>query len=503
MFSLSNYYSKFFIHSSVDNLLIIEICTKLNFTIAILMIVISGLCMFNSFIKSEETSSSLLSLILPFSFFFSFFIQIYIIYLFLLSQPVNWGNSVTHTCVLYNIWYTPFYSNLTIDLFGSVLIFLAYLIGFFSMLNFYDRAYWYNFRHTLLFNVFIIVVFVLVSCDDIYTFFIFYELLLLPSFILVYYSSPNKKGIQASFYFLVWTQLGSLLVYLAINQIVTITGSSSVVDIKSYSFNSYDLNFIKWLLFLGFGFKIPIWPFHYWLTKTHVEATGSFSMYLSGFLVKTALFGFYKFSLILNFPSMNIFFIGIALIGVIDASFKMWTQVDLKKLVAYCTIQEMNLIVLCFVFGYSPIVIIGILFCIMHAILSSLMFFLVDCIQRRYQSRHTAEVIGIIHTTPNLGLSIIAMVLLYLAVPGTLKFSCEFMLFCYLADISYPLAFILILSASSIAPISFARIWYGSVFGLPSKQYQLNNDLSHKELSIIYICILLLVFLSAFSYNFF
>ena len=139
----------------------------------------------------------------------------------------------------------PFYSNLTIDLFGSVLIFLAYLIGFFSMLNFYDRAYWYNFRHTLLFNVFIIVVFVLVSCDDIYTFFIFYELLLLPSFILVYYSSPNKKGIQASFYFLVWTQLGSLLVYLAINQIVTISGSSSVVDIKNYSFNSYDLNFIK------------------------------------------------------------------------------------------------------------------------------------------------------------------------------------------------------------------------------------------------------------------
>jgi NADH:ubiquinone oxidoreductase subunit 4 (subunit M) len=118
----------------------------------------------------------------------------------------------------------------------------------------------------------------------------------------------------------------------------------------------------------------------------------------------------------------------------------------------------MNLIVICFLYGFTNVAFIGILFCIMHAILSSLMFFLVDCIQRRYQSRQTVEVVGIIHTTPNLGLSLIAMVLLFLAVPGTLKFSCEFMLFCFMTDVSYPLSFILIIAASSIAPISFVRV---------------------------------------------
>ena len=334
-------------------------------------------------------------------------------------------------------------------------------------------------------------------------FFILYELLLLPSLVLVYYNSPNKKGIQAALYFLIWTQLGSLLVFLAITRISTASGLTMIHQLRAITFSESDIIYIKLLLFFGFGFKIPIWPFHYWLTKTHVEAPGSFSMYLSGFLVKTALFGLYKLFLVLNFPTNNIFLLVIASIGVVDASLKMWAQIDLKKLVAFCTIQEMNLIVMCFLFGYSSIVSVGILFCFMHALLSTLMFFLVDCIQRRFQSRQTAEVIGIIHITPNLGLASIAMVLMYLAIPGTLKFSCEFMLFCYLADTSFFIFFIILISASTIAPIAFAKLWYGCIFGTPTHNMQTNNDLTHKELVIILICLILLILLSALSYSFF
>ena len=61
-------------------------------------------------------------------------------------------------------------------------------------------------------------------------------------------------------------------------------------------------------MFLGFGFKVPIWPFHYWLTKTHVEAPSGFSMYLSGFLVKTALYGFYKVVNLLGLELNSILF---------------------------------------------------------------------------------------------------------------------------------------------------------------------------------------------------
>jgi formate hydrogenlyase subunit 3/multisubunit Na+/H+ antiporter MnhD subunit len=67
-------------------------------------------------------------------------------------------------------------------------------------------------------------------------------------------------------------------------------------------------------------------------------------MYLSGFLVKTALYGFYKYTSIIGTGLNTTLFITITGVGAIDASIKMFSQVDLKKLVAFCTVQEMNLI---------------------------------------------------------------------------------------------------------------------------------------------------------------
>jgi formate hydrogenlyase subunit 3/multisubunit Na+/H+ antiporter MnhD subunit len=60
------------------------------------------------------------------------------------------------------------------------------------------------------------------------------------------------------------------------------------------------------------------------------------------------LYGFYKLTNSLGGNFDTTIFIVIAMLGVIDASLKMWGQTDLKKLVAYGTIQEMNLIYLVF-----------------------------------------------------------------------------------------------------------------------------------------------------------
>jgi hypothetical protein len=35
-------------------------------------------------------------------------------------------------------------------------------------------------------------------------------------------------------------------------------GSSSAADVRRYAFSEHDITFFKWLLFFGFGFKIPI-----------------------------------------------------------------------------------------------------------------------------------------------------------------------------------------------------------------------------------------------------
>jgi len=49
------------------------------------------------------------------------------------------------------------------------------------------------------------------------------------------------------------------------------------------------------LFFLvGFGVKIPTWPFISWLLKAHVEASVEFSILLSGFIVKLGILGLWR-----------------------------------------------------------------------------------------------------------------------------------------------------------------------------------------------------------------
>jgi NADH-quinone oxidoreductase subunit M len=112
----------------------------------------------------------------------------------------------------------------------------------------------------------------------------------------------------------------------------------------------------------------------------------------------------------------------------------MWGQNDLKKLVAYCTIQEMNLILLMLLWGDSTTVVCGIVFSAAHAFLSGLMFYLVDCIYRRYNSRSTYEVSGILSTSPILGTAILLMCFFFAGLPGTIKFSCELYIFTLLLE---------------------------------------------------------------------
>lgn len=180
-------------------------------------------------------------------------------------------------------------------------------------------------------------------------------------------------------------------------------------------------------------------------------------MYLSGFLVKTALYGFFKYTTILGLGINTTIFIVIAAVGVVDASIKMFSQVDLKKLVAFCTIQEMNLIYLMLCWGDSTGVITAILFTVTHGFLSALMFYVVDCVQRRYNSRSSLEVVGIIHTTPNLGIVIFLMCVLYSGIPGTMKFVCEFYLFGQLLGVSLIFTFLMLIFANFIGIVGFCK----------------------------------------------
>jgi len=390
------------------------------------------------------------------------------------------------------------------DFFGFILLFLAYIVGIISFLTLDSRFYWKNVKFLFSINFFTIIVYLYVSTSNIFFFFFFYELLLLPSVLVVYYVSSSRRAIQACLYFIIWTQIGSFLVLCAISYIVSTSGLFYFYELNKYVFTQTEVFYLYTILFLGFGFKVPIWPFHYWLTKTHVEAPSGFSIYLSGFLVKSALYGFYKITSIFGVEIDTTFFLVICFLGVIDASMKMWGQTDLKKLVAYGTIQEMNLIYLTFMFGDSFAICAGMLFTVTHAFLSALMFFIVDCIYRRFHTRSVVEVSGILHLTPNLGVAILVMCIFFAGLPGTIKFISEFYIFSGLLSVSIFSCVLLMFLANVFGLIGFSKNWYNSVFGMNTKiSSVLPLDLTFKEIYIINYCFFFLFFFSFFPSFFF
>lgn len=388
---------------------------------------------------------------------------------------------------------------ISIDFFGLVLIFLAFVVGFISLLVLDIRIQTKYNNYYLSFFLFMLIVHCFVSCTNFLLCFLFYEFLLLPSFFFVYFLSTYRRSIIASLYFVVWTQIGSLIVFSGVIYMYIVTNTLSFNELYVYIFTSSEKTCLYLIFFIGFGIKIPIWPFHYWLTKTHVEAPSGFSIYLSGFLVKSALYGFYKFTFMLSYGVLTYLYIAIIIFGIIDASLKMWGQTDLKKLVAYATVQEMNLIFLVFNWGDSNGILYGILFCFTHAFLSAIMFFLVDCVYRRFYTRSIVEVHGIFHICPLLAVCIFFMLVLFSGIPGTMKFISEVYVYLSLFETTPVICFLTMFFVNFIGLIGFSKSWFNSIFGLNLKFFNIIPlDLSKKDI-YIYMCSVLFLVLGNFS----
>lgn len=197
----------------------------------------------------------LLTLSTSFVFFIFFLYFFYIFFNFVNNYNIFNNYLLLPTAQLNN---SIVFFEVSVDIFGIFLLFLAYFVGILSLLALDNRLFWKNIKYLFTVNIFIIIVFFYVFSTNMLVFFLFYELLLIPSFLVVYFISPSRRAIQASIYFLIWTQIGSFLVLMVVSYLISIVGGVDFINIKYYCF-SYKESFILYLfLFLGFGFKVPL-----------------------------------------------------------------------------------------------------------------------------------------------------------------------------------------------------------------------------------------------------
>lgn len=370
---------------------------------------------------------------------------------------------------LISVYYFPFIYIFIIITTLSILFCLAYNVNELVSFMFYCTTI-------------LVAGYLLFFTDSIILFFFAYELLLVPSFFILYNFAKTRRCVEAAYLMFFWTQFGAMFLILSFLYIFFICGTSSFSVISEFYFSNFELNFLFICWIIGFGVKLPIWPFYGWLPKAHVEASTNFSIFLSGVLVKFAFFGLLKCLITINLEPTFYFVYPFLTIGIVDAVFKLFYQIDLKKLVAYSTVVEMHWLTICVISGQSALMLASFCMLISHALLSTNSFLIVDAIGRRFKTRLITEISGINFLCPKLFLMSLINCLIFLGFPGSIMFVAEILFFSFFFDLFPLLCLIFIILLYLVGPTFFFRSWMNVLFGSSVQLLRtLPVDLSSRE----------------------
>ena len=459
------------------------------------LLVILSLALLRVYSLSLVSKVNLMSILNK--FFLSFMVYMFLVAILTLNSLLNYYHDLLYFCIpgdTSGIYFTSsfflesvFQSN-TISL-NLVQVYYYPFIYVFILVTLLSVIFClsYNRDEFMIFILYCKLIlmsgYILFFTDSVILFFLSYEMLLVPSFFILYKFAKTRRCVEAAYLMFFWTQFGALFLIFALLYLFFVCGTSSFSMISYYSFSAFEVNFIFTCLIVGFGVKLPIWPFYGWLPKAHVEASTNFSIFLSGVLVKFAFFGLLKILLVVQLEPTIIYIYPFLVIGIVDAVFKLFYQIDLKKLVAYSTVVEMHWLTMCVVSGQSNLMLASFCMLISHALLSTNSFLLVDAVARRFKSRLITEVNGINFLCPKLFLAILLNTLIFLGFPGSLFFVSEFLFFSFMFDLFPVLTLFLLIFLYLLGPTFFLRSWMNLMFGFSKAlSVRIPQDLTSREL---------------------
>ncbi len=284
---------------------------------------------------------------------------------------------------------------------------------------------------------------------DFFLFYIFWEITLVPMYFLIaIWGGPRRE--YAAIKFFLYTLVGSLAMLLAILLMY--------FNADPHTFNMLALTqqqplagkpvlaaFAFWGFFLSFAIKVPMWPFHTWLPDAHVEAPTAGSVILAGVLLKMGTYGFVRISLPMLpdvFRTYAPVVAVLALLGIVYGALVALAQTDLKKLVAYSSVNHMGYVMLgvaaaAAAFGVpekaaaAATALNGAVFeMVAHGIITGALFLIVGVLyDYRAHTRGVDEFGGLGARLPiYTGITTIAM-LASLGLPGLMGFVAEFFIF--------------------------------------------------------------------------
>lgn len=297
--------------------------------------------------------------------------------------------------------------------------------------------------------------------NDLIPFLIFFEAILFFILIIQFVYTFSNKYLNALLFVIYFSIVSGLACILIITTNLFLFGGFHILSSSNTTLlTGTSLHVVLiFSIFLVFGIKYPIYPFYVWLLTVHVEVSTEASILLAAVVLKAGFIGLLKF-LFLPIHSLlgvlTIFMHIVTVMGLLLATIKLLTLLDIKRIIALWSIAHVNIALLSTNLNNISFLYIFILSNLGHILSSTSFFFIFGLL---YELRNSKNVLTL-HNLPSFNIiqfTIFILCLNNIDFPGFLLFFTEVLQYItfifinsYLIIILHLILFLLFLSTFGI-----------------------------------------------------
>jgi hydrogenase-4 component B len=249
---------------------------------------------------------------------------------------------------------------------------------------------------------------------DAYLFMVAWEAMALASFFLVISNHKVAEIRAAGFLYLLIAHIGALGILLCFGVLQGGHGDYSFSSMQDNRLTPFWSSTVFLLALFGFGAKAGLLPLHAWLPEAHPAAPSPVSALMSGVMLKTAIYGMLRvtFSLLhVQFWWWGVIALALGLATALFGALFAAVQTDMKRLLAYSSIENIGIIVMGFgltlVFHSYQMSLLAALALVAtlyhglnHAFFKSLLFLATGSVLHATAQRSLGKLGGLIHNMP-------------------------------------------------------------------------------------------------------